>query len=111
MKKILLSISLLALAYTASANVPVIKSDPKIEAQVEQTLKKLTLEEKIGQMMELVTDLFGANDKNGVFYIDEHKTDSILPAIRLALSSTLQIPALLQPSSGRSTSRKSRRSR
>ncbi len=41
MKKILLSISLLALAYTASANVPVIKSDPKIEAQVEQTLKKL----------------------------------------------------------------------
>lgn len=78
MKKILLSISLLALAYTASANVPIIKSDPKIEAQVEQTLKKLTLEEKIGQMMELVTDLFGANDKNGVFYIDEHKTDSIL---------------------------------
>ena len=46
---------MLALAYTASANVPVIKSDPKIEAQVEQTLKKLTLEEKIGQMMELVT--------------------------------------------------------
>ena len=69
---------MLALAYTASANVPVIKSDPKIEAQVEQTLKKLTLEEKIGQMMELVTDLFGANDKNGEFYIDEHKTDSIL---------------------------------
>ena len=32
MKKILLSISMLALAYTASANVPVIKSDPKIEA-------------------------------------------------------------------------------
>ena len=53
MKKILLSISMLALAYTASANVPVIKSDPKIEAQVEQTLKKLTLEEKIGQMMQL----------------------------------------------------------
>lgn len=83
MKKILLSISLLALAYTASANVPVIKSDPKIEAQVEQTLKKLTLEEKIGQMMELVTDLFGANDKNGVFYIDEHKTDSILSRYKI----------------------------
>ncbi len=65
---------MLALAYTASANVPVIQSDPKIEAQVEQTLKKLTLEEKIGQMMELVTDLFGANDKNGVFYIDERAT-------------------------------------
>lgn len=95
MKKILLSISLLALAYTASANVPVIKSDPKIEAQVEQTLKKLTLEEKIGQMMELMTDLFGANDKNGVFYIDEHKTDSILS--RYKIGSILNAPNTCAP--------------
>lgn len=95
MKKILLSISLLALAYTASANVPVIKSDSKIEAQVEQTLKKLTLEEKIGQMMELVTDLFGANDKNGVFYIDEHKTDSILS--RYKIGSILNAPNTCAP--------------
>lgn len=95
MKKILLSISLLALAYTASANVPVIKSDPKIEAQVEQTLKKLTLEEKIGQMMELVTDLFGGNDKNGVFYIDEHKTDSILS--RYKIGSILNAPNTCAP--------------
>ena len=95
MKKILLSISLLALAYIASANVPVIKSDPKIEAQVEQTLKKLTLEEKIGQMMELVTDLFGANDKNGVFYIDEHKTDSILS--RYKIGSILNAPNTCAP--------------
>lgn len=95
MKKILLSISLLALAYTASANVPVIKSDPKIEAQVEQTLKKLTLEEKIGQMMELVTDLFGANDKNGVFYIDELKTDSILS--RYKIGSILNAPNTCAP--------------
>lgn len=95
MKKILLSISLLALAYTASANVPVIKSDPKIEAQVEQTLKKLTLEEKIGQMMELVTDLFGANDKNGVFYIDEKKTDSILS--RYKIGSILNAPNTCAP--------------
>ena len=95
MKKILFSISMLALAYTASANVPVIKSDPKIEAQVEQTLKKLTLEEKIGQMMELVTDLFGANDKNGVFYIDEHKTDSILS--RYMIGSILNAPNTCAP--------------
>ena len=95
MKKILLSISMLALAYTASANGPVIKSDPKIEAQVEQNLKKLTLEEKIGQMMELVTDLFGANDKNGVFYIDEHKTDSILS--RYKIGSILNAPNTCAP--------------
>ena len=75
---------MLALACTASANIhttnaniPVIKSDAKIEAKVDQTLKKLTLEEKVGQMMEIVIDLLGGNDKNGVFYIDEHKADSI----------------------------------
>ena len=95
MKKLLLSISMLAFAYTTSANVPVIKSDPKIEAQVEKTLKKLTLEEKIGQMMELVTDLFGANDKNGVFYIDEHKTDSIFS--RYKIGSILNAPNTCAP--------------
>ena len=84
MKKTLISISMLALACTANANIhttnaniPIIKSDAKIEAKVDQTLKKLTLEEKVGQMMEIVIDLFGGNDKNGVFYIDEHKADSI----------------------------------
>lgn len=95
MKKLFSSIFMLAFAYTASAKVPVIKSDPKIEAQVEQTLKKLTLEEKIGQMMELVTDLFGANDKNGVFYIDEHKTDSILS--RYKIGSILNAPNTCAP--------------
>lgn len=95
MKKLLLSISMLAFAYTTSANVPVIKSNPKIEAQVEQTLKKLTLEEKIGQMMELVTNLFGANDKNGVFYIDEHKTDSIFS--RYKIGSILNAPNTCAP--------------
>lgn len=63
--------------HTTNANIPVIKSDAKIEAKVDQTLKKLTLEEKVGQMMEIVIDLLGANDKDGVFYIDEHKADSI----------------------------------
>ena len=86
---------MLAFAYTTSANVPVIKSNPKIEAQVEQTMKKLTLEEKIGQMMELVTDLFGANDKNGVFYIDEHKTDSIFS--RYKIGSILNAPNTCAP--------------
>ena len=91
MKKTLIYVSMLALACTASANIctasanthttnaniPVIKSDAKIEAKVDQTLKKLTLEEKVGQMMEIVIDLLGANDNDGTFYIDEHKADSI----------------------------------
>ena len=36
---------MLALACTANANIPVIKSDAKIEAKVDQTLKKLTLDD------------------------------------------------------------------
>ena len=86
---------MLALALGASANVPVIKSDAKVEAQVEQTLQKLTLEEKVGQMMELVSDLFGANDKNSVFYIDEKKTDSILS--RYKVGSILNPPNTCAP--------------
>lgn len=46
-------------------------------------------------MMELVTDLFGANDKNGVFYIDEHKTDSILS--RYKIGSILNAPNTCAP--------------
>ena len=45
--------------------------------------------------MELVTDLFGANDKNGVFYIDEHKTDSILS--RYKIGSILNAPNTCAP--------------
>lgn len=95
MKKALISISMLVIACTSFANTPVIQSDPVLEAQVEQTLGKLTLEEKIGQMMELVTDLFGANDKNGVFYIDEHKTDSIFS--RYKIGSILNAPNTCAP--------------
>ncbi len=43
----------------------------------------------------MVTDLFGANDKNGVFYIDEHKTDSILS--RYKIGSILNAPNTCAP--------------
>ncbi len=81
--------------HTANANIPVIKSDAKIEAKVDQTLKKLTLEEKVGQMMEVVIDLLGANDKNGVFYIDEHKADSIFSHYKIG--SILNAPNTCAP--------------
>lgn len=81
--------------HTTNANIPVIKSDAKIEAKVDQTLKKLTLEEKVGQMMEVVIDLLGANDKNGVFYIDEHKADSIFSHYKIG--SILNAPNTCAP--------------
>lgn len=75
--------------------VPVIASDPNIEAMIDKTLARMTLEEKAGQMVELVTDLFGQNDKDGVFNIDEAKTDSIIS--RYKIGSILNAPNTTAP--------------
>ncbi len=63
MKNIGLSIILLMSACTVYAGVP--SKDPKIESKIDNLLSKMTLEEKAGQMIQLVTDLFGGNDKKG----------------------------------------------
>ena len=123
MKRLLLSVSLILSAYsmqayvpvfgetttesaaaavTAAASsshtvIPVIASDPKIEAMVEKTLARMTLEEKAGQMVELVVDLFGSNDKDGVFRINEAKTDSIIS--RYKIGSILNAPNTTAPTS------------
>ena len=47
------------------------------------TVKQLTLEEKIGQMMQLVTDLFGTNDAQGVFHIDRAKADTLFSKYKI----------------------------
>lgn len=97
MKKLFLTASLFAMTFgapfltdAAAITVPVIKSDAAMEAKIEKTLQKLSLEEKAGQMIELVTDLFGSNDKNGQFVIDEKKTDSIIS--RYKIGSILNAP-------------------
>ena len=59
MKKILFSLLAAGSILTASAQTlnPAIPRDPKIEQQIETLLKKMTLEEKIGQMTELTIDI------------------------------------------------------
>ena len=59
-KKLILSLALsgLVLASTAQTTVaPAIPRDEKIEQQIETLLKKMTLDEKVGQMCELTIDL------------------------------------------------------
>lgn len=58
-KKLFLSLALAAGTLVASAQqvAPAIPRDEKIEQQVEATLQKMTLDEKIGQMCELTIDL------------------------------------------------------
>ena len=86
-----------ATSSSAPTVIPVIASDPKIEAMIEKTLARMTLEEKAGQMVELVTDLFGQNDKDGVFHINEAKTDSIIS--RYKIGSILNAPNTTAPTS------------
>lgn len=59
---VLATISLSALAQDIA---PAIKPDAKIERRVEKILKKMTLEQKVGQMAEVGIDMFG-NSVTGV---------------------------------------------
>ncbi|MBP6170571.1 MAG: beta-glucosidase, partial [Bacteroides sp.] len=59
-KKLILSLALSGLVLTATAQTtvaPAIPRDEKIEQQIEALLKKMTLDEKVGQMCELTIDL------------------------------------------------------
>ena len=68
--KLIITPVILMAACKIQAAVPVIKEDVKIEQKVNHTLSKMTIDEKVGQMMEVVVDLLGNNDKNGIFHIN-----------------------------------------
>lgn len=73
----------------------VLYQDTQIEKQVNKTLGKLTLEEKIGQMMQLVTDCLGSNDAQGVFHIDPAKCDTVFGQYKIG--SILNVPNGVAP--------------
>lgn len=70
--KALFLLPLALVACTKQATEPVIPSDPEIEAKVEETLSKMTLDEKVGQMLELSIDMLGSW-KDGEFFLDSAK--------------------------------------
>ncbi len=69
--------ALLASAAANAQSAPAIPRDEAIEKQVEATLAKMTLEEKIGQMTEVVVDIMGAYDANGQFQLNEDAMKTI----------------------------------
>lgn len=88
-KLILTAITGLAGMASTFAATPAIPADPEIEAAVEATLARMTLEEKIGQMTELAIDLFGEM-KDGQFVIN---TDRLNEAIgKYKVGSILNAP-------------------
>ena len=98
MKKTLLLVLAAFLALSCNNQESAQGQDAKIEAQVKETLGKLTVEEKIGQMMQLVTDLFGTNDANGVFHIDPSKADTLFSKYKIG--SILNAPNTCAPTAG-----------
>ena len=59
MKKTILSITMICAATMMQAQQPAIPRDAALEAKIEKTLAKMTLDEKIGQMLELNLDIIG----------------------------------------------------
>ena len=56
---------------------PAIPRDAKLEAKIEKTLKKMTLDEKIGQMLELNLDVMGKTTVENA-KVDREKVRSVL---------------------------------
>lgn len=93
MKKTLLTMIGVGVSMTLLAQTvvrPAIPRDEKLEAKVEKTLAKMTLDEKVGQMLELNLDVMGKMDwSTGIWTLNEtmldtciskHKVGSILNA-------------------------------
>ena len=72
LKQIITLLSITAAACSIQAAGVAIPSDPELEAAVERTLSKMTLDEKIGQMTELSIDVLG-DWKNSEFFLDPQK--------------------------------------
>ena len=77
---------------------PAIPSDPEIEANIQNWLKKMTIEEKIGQMCEITIDVvtdFEASQKDG-FTLDKAKLDTVIGKYKVG--SLLNVPlSIAQP--------------
>ncbi|MCR5077597.1 MAG: glycoside hydrolase family 3 C-terminal domain-containing protein [Prevotella sp.] len=90
-KRNLFSLALAAMAISMNAQ-QAIPRDENIEKKVEKTLRKMTLEEKIGQMCELAIDVITdrtapAND----FRIDKARLDTVIRIYKVG--SILNVPA------------------
>lgn len=77
MKKTILSIAMICSAIIMQAQKPAIPRDAALEARVEKTLAKMTLDEKIGQMLELNLDIIGKMTVENA-KVDREKVRSVM---------------------------------
>ena len=94
MKRIIISMTLacVAVATWAQGSVkPAIPRDEALEAKVEKTLAGMTLDEKIGQMLELNFDIMGKYDAVGGWQLNETMLDTCIS--KWKVGSILNAPA------------------
>ena len=94
MKKFLTTVLLAGAVAYVSAQVtgkPAIPRDEALEAKIEKTLAKMTLDEKIGQMLELNFDIMGKYDANGSWKLNEAMLDTCIS--KWKVGSILNAPA------------------
>jgi len=77
MKKGIMTMIVACAAIVVQAQKPAIPRDAALEAKVEKTLAKMTLDEKIGQMLELNLDVMG-NMKVENAKVDREKVRSVM---------------------------------
>ncbi len=63
---------------SAQTAKPAIPRDGQLEAKIEKTLAKMTLDEKIGQMLELNLDIMGGYDASGQWQLNETMLDTCI---------------------------------
>ena len=91
MRKLYVSILAAGLASAVFAQRPAIPRDADIESKVENMLSKMTLDEKIGQMLELNFDIMGSYDGEGKWRLNEQTLDTCLS--KWKVGSILNAPA------------------
>lgn len=93
MKKVFVSL-LAALSLQtglAQAQRPAIARDEAMEARIEKTLSKMTLDDKVGQMLQLNLDIMGRFDGSGQWQLNEEMLDTCLA--KWKVGSILNAPA------------------
>ena len=73
-----------AVVAVAQSNVkPAIPRDAALEAKVEKTLAKMTLDDKVGQMLELNFDIMGRYQDGGSWQLNETTLDTLISKYRV----------------------------
>ncbi len=84
MRNLLLAFYFCLLASSVSAREPAIKKDAAIEEKIENLLSGMTLDDKVGQMLELNLDLWGEYDSlTGKWTLDEALLDTMISKYRI----------------------------